>query len=299
MSLKETISVAMITYNQSDFIEQALHTIRMQKNVEILEVVIGDDASTDNTKQLIKRFSKSADLNIRIIERSLNVGPSRNLYEVLLSCNGEYIAILEGDDYWTDDLKLYKQLSLVRDRSEVVACSHRHSVVDFHGAVIQEECDGPGRPMTGLYGLKDFEEYRYMGMIGSWLFRNIFKLDSLDYSIIYTADRYIADITLNLILCVSGNIIVMPENMSASRFVVDPMRSNYKSVIHGRCQIKARSEFLSRLVAWGVRHSFDITPRSRRIHNAFWAALYLARYPSWHNLGVFVFAIKNLMTFRV
>ncbi|MFT5777410.1 MAG: glycosyltransferase involved in cell wall biosynthesis [Crocinitomicaceae bacterium] len=124
------VSVWMVTYNHEKFIAKALDSVLAQKTDFDFEIVIGEDCSPDNTRAILKEYeSKHSDL-IRPIYHEKNVGASRNAYEFTLpKCRGKYIAVLEGDDYWTDAHKLQKQIDFLEANPDYSACGHQAEVI--------------------------------------------------------------------------------------------------------------------------------------------------------------------------
>lgn len=118
------VSVLMITYNHEAFIGQAIDSALMQVTDFDVEIVIGEDSSTDRTREIIQTYSDRYPGRIRILIRGQNIGMRRNLVETFQACRGEYIAMLEGDDFWTDAHKLQKQIEILDSDSEVVICGH-------------------------------------------------------------------------------------------------------------------------------------------------------------------------------
>lgn len=107
----------MICYNQASYITECLEGIFAQQTNFIVEVVISDDLSTDNTREVIRSciaHCTNPNIIIRELNNSENLGVIGNFFTTLKSCQGEFISICEGDDYWTDPHKLRKQLSLIK-----------------------------------------------------------------------------------------------------------------------------------------------------------------------------------------
>jgi glycosyltransferase involved in cell wall biosynthesis len=127
------LSVLIITYNQENFIAQAIESALMQETTFDYEIVIGEDCSTDKTRQIVSHFAKKHRHQIRLIPSRYNIGMNRNFVKTLETCNGEYIAILEGDDYWTDPNKLQSQVTFL-DNNHEYSCS-------FHPVRILYESD--------------------------------------------------------------------------------------------------------------------------------------------------------------
>jgi glycosyltransferase involved in cell wall biosynthesis len=127
------VSVAMITYNQERFITKAIESVLAQRTRFPIELVIGEDASSDNTARQIEVLRAQAPEVIRTLFRPTNIGMHRNLDGVLEECRGEFIAFLEGDDYWTSNEKLQVQVDILRACDNAVGVFHPVSIVDSHG----------------------------------------------------------------------------------------------------------------------------------------------------------------------
>lgn len=127
------VSVSMVTYNQEKFIAQAIESVMMQRTDFEFELVIGEDASTDQTRSICKRYQQIHGDKIRLIERSRNVGAVRNYLDTYKCCQGRYVAFLEGDDFWTDASKLQRQVSFLDSNPDYAICCHNVFVADEAG----------------------------------------------------------------------------------------------------------------------------------------------------------------------
>lgn len=106
------ISVIVITYNQEKTIARALDSILCQKCHQPVEIVVGEDCSTDNTPAICQDYAARYP-QIRLYCNTHNKGIINNYYDCLLACRGEFIADCAGDDFWVDDQKLEKAVSLM------------------------------------------------------------------------------------------------------------------------------------------------------------------------------------------
>lgn len=118
------VSVAMITYNHERFIVRAVESVLEQRGDFDFEIVIGEDGSTDGTRERLLELKRQSPNRIRLLLRERNIGMQDNFIGVLSACRGEYVALLEGDDYWTDAEKLRRQVKLLDERPEVAICHH-------------------------------------------------------------------------------------------------------------------------------------------------------------------------------
>jgi predicted O-linked N-acetylglucosamine transferase (SPINDLY family)/predicted SAM-dependent methyltransferase len=116
------VSILMITYNHEKFIAQAIDSILTQ-NVDFdYEIVIGEDCSTDQTRQIVIGYQKKYPDKIRLLLPESNLGMLPNFVNTYRSCKGEYIAVLEGDDYWISKDKLKKQVNFLDNHLDCSIC---------------------------------------------------------------------------------------------------------------------------------------------------------------------------------
>ena len=117
------VSVWMITYNHEPFIRQALDSVLMQETDFEYEIVIGEDASQDKTREICFEYQRRYPEKVRVLWSEKNVyNIGGNSVRVDARCRGEFIAILEGDDYWMDSHRLQKQVGVMRKYPNVVLC---------------------------------------------------------------------------------------------------------------------------------------------------------------------------------
>lgn len=119
------ISVCVITYNHAPYILECLEGIRKQVGAPTFEVIIRDDASTDDTGSVVCSYIEKNRLSHFIYHRAeKNGGMMKNITAALGLCRGEFVALCEGDDYWTDPSKLQKQHVLMTARPGCTISAH-------------------------------------------------------------------------------------------------------------------------------------------------------------------------------
>lgn len=118
LSKNPLVSVKMITYNHEPYIAQAIEGVIMQETDFPIELIIGEDCSTDRTREIVLDYQKKHPDIIRVITSEKNVGMQKNSFRTNKACRGKYIAICEGDDYWIDPLKLRKQVDFLEANSD-------------------------------------------------------------------------------------------------------------------------------------------------------------------------------------
>lgn len=208
------ISVVVLTYNHEKYLEESLNSILNQKGDFQLEVLIGNDNSPDNTKEILKKYEKN--LSFKIFNREKNMGATKNLYDLLIKARGEYIAILEGDDYWVDYLKLSKQVKILQEKKEYIMCFSDSYTVDKESEVIGEKLV----KKSEIKDLKDLFFNRGGIPTGTILFKNIFT-DKTDKNIekLLTSGEIIGDLPLFSYLIKFGKFYNLKEKTGAYRYI--------------------------------------------------------------------------------
>lgn len=123
--MKPVVSVLMPTFNHERYLAQALDSALQQVTDFDYEIVVGEDASTDGTRDLLLDYARRHPGRIVPVLHQRNMGWRRNFNETLAQCRGDFIALLEGDDWWISPHKLQKQVDLLRDRTDCVLCFTR------------------------------------------------------------------------------------------------------------------------------------------------------------------------------
>src|SRR5690554_4943466 len=203
------VSVWMITYNHEQYIKQAIESILMQKTTFTIELVIGEDCSTDNTASIIREYENKHPGIIKVRYNIQNLGIIPNMIKTLEECNGKYIAMCEGDDYWTDSLKLQKQVDYLNFNPNISAVAHR--------CLLKNEINNT----TGYFGgslervlqLKEQLDYRQFHT-ASLVFRQVVLDDLFNCQL---PEMISGDKLINLLCGIYGPIKYLPEIMATYR----------------------------------------------------------------------------------
>jgi glycosyltransferase involved in cell wall biosynthesis len=134
MSNKPLVSVCMITYNHGSYIEQAILSVLNQKVSFDLELVIGEDCSSDDTREKCKFLAQKYPHIIRLLENPKQLGMIQNFRRTYAACKGRYVAMLEGDDFWIHPDKLQMQFDYMESNPEIAACFTNLNVLDEFNA---------------------------------------------------------------------------------------------------------------------------------------------------------------------
>ena len=122
------LSIVTITYNHESFIAKTVEGVLMQQVNFPIEFIIAEDCSTDGTRAICERYAQQYPELIRLITSDSNVGAVENERRAMLAACGKYIAFCEGDDYWTDPLKLQKQVDFLEAHPEYSVTFHRYKI---------------------------------------------------------------------------------------------------------------------------------------------------------------------------
>lgn len=124
------ITIQMCTYNRAHFITEAVDSV-LSQIFQDWELLILDDCSTDNTKEIIEKYL--TDPRIRYIKNEQNLGITKNRNKALTLSNGEYIAVLDSDDYWIDNNKLKLQNEFLDKHRTYIMVGSNNVIVNESG----------------------------------------------------------------------------------------------------------------------------------------------------------------------
>lgn len=200
------VSICCITYNHEKYIRDAIEGFLMQQTSFNYEVIIADDCSTDNTDVIIKEYIQKHPKGniIKYFRHEKNIGMMPNFVFALRQCTGKYIALCDGDDYWTDPLKLQKQVDFLEKNEDYVLVAHN---IDIKNGDTVEHFE----KTQVEYFLSDFYESSCLST-ASVVFKNI---GSIDLKKICGA--LVGDWPLFIMLAENGRIGFMKEYMAVYR----------------------------------------------------------------------------------
>ena len=178
ITITPLLSICIQTYNQVKFIKECLDGILMQQTNFDFEILLGEDASIDGTREICMEYAKRHPDKIRLFlhnrENNISISGSPtgrfNFLYNLYSTKGKYIALCEGDDYWTDPLKLQKQVDFLEANPEYVIC-FTDTKIQIGGSLINNNLIVP----------KNYEAIETLASVGNYIhtptvvFKNIVK----------------------------------------------------------------------------------------------------------------------------
>src|SRR4051812_38123651 len=171
------VSVSLITYNHAPFIAQCIESILAQRTTFPVELLIGEDDSSDGTREIVRRYAEAHPEQIRAFFHKPNrQNPPRrpvpgmlNSVNNLRSARGDYIAMLDGDDYWIDPLKLQAQADYLDAHPGCSTCFHRVVKIDAAGQPIEAQHAKPTLPDE--LSLQGFLQRKFAMPTASVMFR--------------------------------------------------------------------------------------------------------------------------------
>lgn len=213
-----TVNVMMPVYNHEKYLQQSLDSILSQNFKGIIKVVVGEDCSTDNSREIIREYQGKYPNFIDAIYQEENVGMFENEKDISKQLKGDYIAILEGDDYWCDSYKLQKQVDFLETHPEYYGVTHNVKVVDENGLEYSNNKLYPFRE-EGDYNLEDFLAGIQPGQTASFVFRNCFANKTEEEIDRICNYRINSDMRFLLTMLLEGKVYVMESKMSAYRYI--------------------------------------------------------------------------------
>ena len=206
-----TVSICCLTYNHEKYIRQCLDGLIMQKTEFDFEILVHDDASSDATQSIINEYVVAYPNLIKPIlqirnQYSQGISPLRQILFPLVK--GKYVALCEGDEYWTDPLKLQKQVNAMESDHSLAGCAHQ-SLVFYEN----------GTPSHMFHHVKK-QILKTKDLLDVRLFHTasfLFKKEVLDYIKDFNSSLYAGDRFLFLACSLKGNILYMPDVMCCYR----------------------------------------------------------------------------------
>lgn len=244
-SMKPLVSVIMITYGHEKYIEEAIRGVFLQKTNFPFELIISNDKSPDSTDEIVKNIIKYAPENISVnyIHHPENIGMHHNFTSALRTAQGKYIAVCEGDDYWTDENKLKKQIDFLEKNEDFTLTFH--NVFIRNGETLSTDLDYEKRLSSkDVYTIDDLSKGNFIHTL-SVVFRN---MDIQFPEWYYTS--FLGDYPIWMWLSKKGKIKYFPKKMGVYRENV--------GVWSGKSQ--EEREFKTMLVLRNLIPDFEMLP---------------------------------------
>jgi glycosyltransferase involved in cell wall biosynthesis len=202
-------SVFMISYNHERYIAPAIQSVFAQRCSFPIEIVLGDDCSTDRTLAIARKLALDAPVPVKILAREQNLGMMRNATETYAACAGEYVAFLEGDDFWTDSSKLQRQLELLESNPSASMCVHATSYVAHSGRSLPTPWP---RPAPSEFAVEHFLKLNPVHTSSMLVRRSMLPILPT-----YLSQLKLGDWPICILLALQGACLVIDEQMSSYR----------------------------------------------------------------------------------
>lgn len=292
------VSVAMLAFNHERYLDQAIESVLAQRVDFPIEIVVGEDCSTDGTRAVLLQLLDRHPGVVRPILHERNVGMHANTKAVLEGCSGKYVALLEGDDYWTDTEKLALQVAALERDPSLVGCYH------LVRSVTPEDRDSPGsysHPCPHVDGRLRFEDLLWS--CGMSTCSVVFRRAAWQGYPDWLRSLPVAEWSIFLLLAQHGDFLYLPRCMADYRFHgagawsgisrlrrIETLVACYLTyrTVFGRATAQQLSRGLYYNLSQSVRHMEDVgdppTETRQALKLALSAAARLGRWPSSRDL---------------
>lgn len=223
------LSIIVAVYNHEYYIRQALNSILDQRVSFTYEVLIGEDNSTDHTREVLKEMESSLPSNFHIFYREVNYGATKNFADLYNRSTGRYFIVLEGDDYWINSDKLQREYDFLESNPEYIAVAHNTRVVNESGIPINvkyPECH------QTEYTFDDFKKGILPGQTTTKMIRNYHKYEGIIKGTDIDVGNYPGDRREAFLLCINGKVKCIQEKWSAYRLVISHGSSYTATTTH-------------------------------------------------------------------
>ena len=228
------VSILTITFNHELFLRQTLESLLSQKTNFEFEILISDDCSTDQTKKICEEFKEKYPGIVRLILRDRNIGMMPNFIDAVYQTTGKYIAMCEGDDYWSDESKLQMQVDYLEKNELVMLSSHKSQALyknifwNYHEIKQYNK-----RPLHSLFSIEDYivKDFFHTSSI-------VFRREAINKFPNWYYNVFGGDYFLVLMLADKGAIHFVNKVMSV-------YRQNYDSVSHYHSRLEIYENYLT------------------------------------------------------
>ena len=203
------VSVLMVTYNHERYLASALESVLAQETDFDFEVVVGEDCSTDGTRGIAREYEARHPGKVRLLLRETNLGMMRNFEDTYRNCRGRYVALLDGDDYWTCPRKLQSQAEFLDSHPGYTLCFHPVAVVGEEGG---EVSSWPPGGVANSPGIEDLLELNVIPSCSA-----MYRIGVVERFPGWMLALDIGDWPFNILHAQHGKVGFLPETMAAYR----------------------------------------------------------------------------------
>lgn len=300
MEQNPLVAIRCITYNHASYVQECLDGFVMQKTNFPFVAIVHDDCSTDGTTEILCQYAKKYPDIIKPIYETENQyskhdGSLGRIMDAAIAATGaKYIAMCEGDDYWTDPYKLQKQVDILEaDETLMAVCSNRR-LVNMNGQTLEERTKSmlPGKSSCRIT-LREYFDYNTIYPTASVLYRNAYA-DEVQQKKMHMSNPYLGDWTMWIALHCFGDFYYIDEPLTAYR--INPTSVTHTQWVKDRVgRIKLEFDLLPRVADVLPAEYADIAVDLRNTNWA-WFPLAKAYYKSHNYLkamwALLIFGIK-------
>ena len=223
------LSVCVRTHNQERFIREALDSVLRQHTSFPYEIIVSDDASSDGTVEILEDYQSRYPDMIKLIFGDKNIGGPENLKRVIEATNAKYVTCLDGDDFYTDEYKLQKQVDFLETHPEYAACFHNTWYANENGRL----CGLFNRPdFHAVHDAHEFIRERWFVPIHSAVMRREYIEFPEWYNTVMNDDYVV-----HLSVAKHGPYYYMPDVMVAYRMHAQNTSLAYRDLILTNTQL--------------------------------------------------------------
>lgn len=284
------MSVCIRSFNQKVFVAEALDSVLSQQTTFPFEIIVGDDGSTDGTQEVLLEYQQRHPGKIRLLLSKEDIGGPNNLRRVIEASQAKYVTCLDGDDYYTDEHKLQKQVDFLEAHPEFVAC--------FHNVMNVIEATGEQSPFLpsdfpSVITAEDVISKRWFMPIHSVMMRRELIAFPEWYSEVMNDDYVV-----NLSVAMHGPYHYMPDIMAAYRHHQTNISIQYQNVILIDSQLKRILEGFSAIYPETYKPVFERRIKQYEEEIRFHEAE--ARHPwrKWFRLKTYKRELKRILKMR-
>lgn len=220
------VSVAMITYNHENYIREAIEGVINQNTNFSYEILVGEDCSNDLTRSICEEYESKYPKLFKLIPKTENVGMNKNWSRTVANCSGKYIAICEGDDYWTDPNKLQTQFDIMESNSEYS--------FTFHSVSVKNEIKSINynypKPSKKILTFNDILKKHYVPTCSVFYRSEMFPKPDPDF----LKHCLMGDLPAQLLLTSRGNAFFLDKKMATYRKNQNSITMNLTQILKGR-----------------------------------------------------------------
>ena len=250
MNSSSVVSVRLMVYNHESYLKQAIDGILLQKVNFPVEIVIGDDFSSDESLAIATAYQNQGNFHFKILDRprggSYQIARQKrgriyNFINILENCSGKYIALLDGDDYWCDPSKLQRQVDFLERNEDFQLCGHDVEVV--HEGIEKVRDVFYNVPAEGDFDFDFEDEFKnHFVATASVLFRNNTESSALGN---FLDGLHVGDIPLLLFLLANGKGHYFSAKMAIKRRNKGSITSNPE---HNKNKLQGSYEIWKRVL---------------------------------------------------